>query len=471
MATQRLQSVIEYLSTYSWAILAAAVIVGIMFALGIFSNPIPIQSCILVPGYICSHPILTNQGLLTFNLSYVGQTITVTGIGCNSGNTPPATLQSANFVLTSNKGTSITVECPISSNAFGTAFQGHLWLQYNTQTQSNLVSDIGVILGAVNTQTSTSTTSTSTTSTTSTSTTSSTSTSTTSSTSTSTSTTSTTSSSTTTTVVPPNPLCGTFSGDAVYSSGTTLTCSVVSANSIIINSGVTINECGSYLEGNVAVYNFGTITDNCAGGSGGGGGAAGTYYNNNVGISGSPGANGASRTSAYLSTTLSGGKGGAGSSGTGYGGAGGACDSIYGDNEPGAAGASGGSGGGIVEIYAGNFINNGIITVSGQPGAAGIRGNNGYTTTGGCGCGTCTFGPYCYASAGTSGSNGGGGGQGGTILIGYVNTLTLGTSMATGGAGGIGGGGGSGLCASSGSTGATGTAGGNGQVITSIWSH
>ncbi|MDE1762501.1 MAG: hypothetical protein KGH78_04920, partial [Candidatus Micrarchaeota archaeon] len=167
----RLQGVVEYLSTYSWAILAAAVIVGIMFALGIFSNPIPIQSCILVPGFICSHPIMTNDGVLSFNLSYVGQTITVTGIGCNSGNQPPTTLQNTNFVLTTNKGVGISVACPISSNAFGTAFQGHLWLQYNTQTQSNIVSDLGVVLSAVNTQTSTSTTSTSTTSTTSTSTT------------------------------------------------------------------------------------------------------------------------------------------------------------------------------------------------------------------------------------------------------------------------------------------------------------
>ncbi|MDE1847057.1 MAG: hypothetical protein KGH52_03285, partial [Candidatus Micrarchaeota archaeon] len=188
----RLQGVVEYLSTYSWAILAAAVIVGIMFALGIFSNPIPIQSCILVPGYICSHPIMTNAGVLSFNLSYVGQGITVTGIGCNSGTQPPATLQSANFVLTTNKGVGVSVVCPISSNAFGTAFQGHLWLQYNTQTQNNVVSDLGVILSAVNTQTSTSTTST-----TSTSTTSSTSTSTSTTSSTSTSSTSTTSTSTT----------------------------------------------------------------------------------------------------------------------------------------------------------------------------------------------------------------------------------------------------------------------------------
>ncbi|MDE1847296.1 MAG: hypothetical protein KGH52_04555, partial [Candidatus Micrarchaeota archaeon] len=163
---KRAQSIMEYLSTYSWAILAAAVVVIVLFALGVFSNPIPIQSCILVPGFVCSHPILSNSGVLSFNLSYIGQTITVTGIGCNSGTLPPASLQSVNFVLTSNKGRSITVACPISSNSFGTPFQGHLWLQYNTQTQNNVVADMGVILGAVNTQTSVSTTSTSTTSTT-----------------------------------------------------------------------------------------------------------------------------------------------------------------------------------------------------------------------------------------------------------------------------------------------------------------
>ncbi|MDE1762102.1 MAG: hypothetical protein KGH78_02825, partial [Candidatus Micrarchaeota archaeon] len=297
MATQRLQSVIEYLSTYSWAILAAAVIVGIMFALGIFSSPLPIQSCILVPGYVCSHPILTNQGLLTFNLSYVGQTITVTGVGSNSGNTPPATLQSANFVLTSNKGTSITVECPISSNAFGTAFQGHLWLQYNTQTQSNLVSDIGVILGAVNTQTSTSTTSTSTTSTSSTSSTSTSSTSSTSSSSTSSTSTSTTS---TTSISPPvfNPTSGNYSGDIVYSVSTTLTGAVIGVNMITINSGVTVDECGNYLQGNAEIINRGIVTDTCSGGSGGG-----------ISTSGNAGS---TRTSKYFGQSLIAGHGGAG---------------------------------------------------------------------------------------------------------------------------------------------------------------
>ncbi|MDE1804381.1 MAG: hypothetical protein KGH59_01195, partial [Candidatus Micrarchaeota archaeon] len=82
----RAQSITEYLSTYSWAIFAAAAVIGVFYALGIFNSPIPIQSCILVPGFVCSHPILTNIGLLTFNISYLGQTITVTGVGCNSGN-------------------------------------------------------------------------------------------------------------------------------------------------------------------------------------------------------------------------------------------------------------------------------------------------------------------------------------------------------------------------------------------------
>ncbi|MDE1847175.1 MAG: hypothetical protein KGH52_03910, partial [Candidatus Micrarchaeota archaeon] len=296
MPAKSAQSVTEYLSTYSWAILAASAVVIVMFALGVFNSPIPIQSCILVPGYICSHPILTDSGILSFNLSYVGQTITVTGIGCNSGNLPPASLQSANFVLTSNKGRSVTVACPISSNAFGTGFQGHLWLQYNTQTQSNLESDIGVILGAVNTRTSTSTTSTSTTSTSSTSSTTTSSTSTTSSSSTSsssTSTTTTTSTSTTssssttstststttsstTTIPTQNPTCGYFLGDAVYSSSVTLTCNVITSNAMLIQSGVTVDENGFYMQANSLFTNYGTITDSHDGGNGGTGGSGGS---------------------------------------------------------------------------------------------------------------------------------------------------------------------------------------------------
>ncbi|MDE1833212.1 MAG: hypothetical protein KGH58_02215 [Candidatus Micrarchaeota archaeon] len=269
-----------------------------------------------------------------------------------------------------------------------------------------------------------------------------------------------------------NSQCGSYSGDLVYSSSTTLTCNTVASNSITINSGVTVNENGFYLEANNTFTNAGTITDSKSGGSGGAGGQAGTYYNTPPGAgSGGSGSAGIIRTSKYLSTTLTGGSGGSGTGGTGYGGAGGACDSIYGDNEPGAPGASGGNGGGIVEIYAGNFINTGVINVAGQSGANGNNGNNGYTTTGGCGCGLCTFGSYCYASAGTSGTGGGKGGNGGTIFIGYSNTLTIGTTNTLAGAGGSGSSGGSGLCLPSGSSGPAGTAGSPGSLITRSWSH
>jgi len=277
------------------------------------------------------------------------------------------------------------------------------------------------------------------------------------STSTTTTTSTSTTSTSTTTTVPANPTCGSYTGDAVYSAAsTTLSCNVIASNAIIVNSGSTLFECNFYLQGNVAVYDKGNITDTCAGGAGGGVGAAGSA--------------GSSRTSNFLSTTLTGGTGGHGSSSTGSGSAGGACDSCYGYNQPGASGVSGGNGGGIVEIYAGNFINTGIVYAAGKKGQ---NGNNGSAGGGTCGCasGICTFGAYSVSSSGTSGSAGGNGGNGGKIFIGYINTLTIGTTSVAGGAGGAGSSGGAGMCAASGGSGAAGSAGSVGAVTTSVWSN
>ncbi|MDE1869255.1 MAG: hypothetical protein KGH60_04825 [Candidatus Micrarchaeota archaeon] len=279
-------------------------------------------------------------------------------------------------------------------------------------------------------------------------------TSTTSTTTTSTSTTSSTTSTTTsisTTTVPANPSCGNYAGDAVFSSSTTLTCNVVTSNAILINSGVTVNENGFYMEANVLFQNRGTVTDGHAGGASGSGGSGGSggygYTSATCGASGITGGAAVARTSAMLGQALKGGQGGGG----GGGGAGGAW-SGYNTGGAGGAGGPGGAGGGIVEIYSGNLINLGAITVAGGTGQQGGVGGNG----------------YCVSNTGFYGGNGGGGGgagAGGTVLLAYTSSLTEGTvSVAAGqpGSGGIGGSG-CGPGGGGGSTGDPGSGGNGGQ--------
>ncbi|MDE1845718.1 MAG: hypothetical protein KGH53_00320 [Candidatus Micrarchaeota archaeon] len=253
------------------------------------------------------------------------------------------------------------------------------------------------------TSTTTSTTSTTSTSTTSTSSTSTTSTSTTSSTSTSTS---------TTTTIPANPTCGSYFGSITYSSTSTLTCNVVASGSININSGVTLDEHGYYLQANNTLTNSGTITDSYDGGAGGSAGqgaiglcAGGGYPPTNGGA----GLSGMSRTSKFLGVVLAAGAGGAGGGG---GGLSDGCNSA-------ANGGAGGNGGGIIELYGGNVVNNGVFTASGANGASG--GSSGSDTSG------------------LGGGGGGAGGNGGTIFLAYNSALTQGSTNVGGGGGGGGG--------------------------------
>jgi hypothetical protein len=61
------QSAMEYLMTYGWAILIIAVVLGALFALGVFnSTSLAGSSCLATPGYECQNPTLTTSGELTF---------------------------------------------------------------------------------------------------------------------------------------------------------------------------------------------------------------------------------------------------------------------------------------------------------------------------------------------------------------------------------------------------------------------
>ncbi|MDE1846062.1 MAG: hypothetical protein KGH53_02170 [Candidatus Micrarchaeota archaeon] len=216
--------------------------------------------------------------------------------------------------------------------------------------------------------------------------------------------------STTTTTSSSNPDCGSYVGDVSYSVPVKLTCNVVASGSITINSGVTVDENGHYMQANKTFTNSGVVTDSFSGGGGGAGSSV-------AGVSGSAGA---SRTSKYLNVALSGGAGG------GSGGAGGPTADPY-SNGAGGWGGSGGAGGGIIEIYAGNIINSGLINASGSNGQKGWDAGASHV-----------IGSFNYAGWG-GGGGGGAGGSGGTVLLAYSTALTQGNIAVNAGSGGAGG--------------------------------
>ncbi len=100
----RLQSAMEYLMTYGWAILIIAVVLGALYSLGIFSSAtFAPQGCIVQPGFECQNPILTTStGLLTLTF---GQSAGSTWSSANIIFVPYGYVYSGNYGTTGAAGT------------------------------------------------------------------------------------------------------------------------------------------------------------------------------------------------------------------------------------------------------------------------------------------------------------------------------------------------------------------------------
>ncbi|MDE1850221.1 MAG: hypothetical protein KGH54_00295 [Candidatus Micrarchaeota archaeon] len=168
MKSFKIQSAMEYLMTYGWAILIIAVVLGALFSLGIFnSGSLLGTSCVAAPGFLCQNPVLGTNGNLSVTIGQsTGSTFYNIGLGCAStataaglpnptgslvqiatsgaANTLPANQANANAALTasilqqvSGQTTSISaLKCfgtnanAITGPSIGTTFSGGLWMNY-----------------------------------------------------------------------------------------------------------------------------------------------------------------------------------------------------------------------------------------------------------------------------------------------------------------------------------------------------
>jgi hypothetical protein len=171
MKKMRLQSAMEYLMTYGWAILIIAVVLAVLFALGIFGNPI--TGCVASPGYLCQNWLMNStsvNGLLSFtagqntgsteyNIGFAcASTTTVSGLPFANGANPwrfpqeggswagtngiavtistttpanPLTLVTGQSVYVGNVLCFQSSGTP-TSNTLGTSFSGTLYINYTT---------------------------------------------------------------------------------------------------------------------------------------------------------------------------------------------------------------------------------------------------------------------------------------------------------------------------------------------------
>ncbi len=146
--TARAQTAMEYLSTYGWAFIVVAIVVFALYASGVFGGNVSSlpTACVAQGGFLCAGAQMNTTGnvLITFGEA-LGVPINITGTACvNTTNAPSSFISASTNILPGQK-ISMIFQCPLSSNAIGTAFQGTLWVQYTKQGETQQVSKIGIL--------------------------------------------------------------------------------------------------------------------------------------------------------------------------------------------------------------------------------------------------------------------------------------------------------------------------------------
>ena len=145
MNNMKLQSAMEYLMTYGWAILIIAVVMVALFSLGILGGSPLTTTCLPQSGYQCSGVVYshtsgnvvatigqtTGNNWASANVYFVPQGTSTTGAGVPSSisNNP----KGGNVIGTLNSGaTATSIDIPVSapSTAAGTSTSGQLWAVY-----------------------------------------------------------------------------------------------------------------------------------------------------------------------------------------------------------------------------------------------------------------------------------------------------------------------------------------------------
>lgn len=145
----RIQSAIEYLMTYGWAILIISVALSALYISGLFNPSTEAgTACVLPAGFSCPSIILTPNGILTINILQSNIfSLNVTAIGCNTNittahmtipNNPPSNQIN---IPSGGSYTFPSIQCYAGSAAYsgtvGSEFAGYISLNY-TSLQAGL---------------------------------------------------------------------------------------------------------------------------------------------------------------------------------------------------------------------------------------------------------------------------------------------------------------------------------------------
>ena len=140
----RMQSAMEYLTTYGWAILVVAVVMAVLLELGVFGSPNTPAGCIASSGYTCSSPLLESNGLLTASLGSA-RAMNITDTGCSQNESVPSNFIPESASLANFGTAELAFSCTLNSGSIGAPFAGTLWIKYSQGSVTGLVSEVASI--------------------------------------------------------------------------------------------------------------------------------------------------------------------------------------------------------------------------------------------------------------------------------------------------------------------------------------
>ncbi len=146
------QSAMEYLMTYGWAILILGIVLGSLYALGLFSpNTFRSSQCIMPANFGCLAAYMQSNGLLTLNIEQATpSSINVTAIGCNTNATYSAMESiSPPELIGIGSNRTFSVLCYAGNKVFsgnpGTFYNGYILINYTDLETGFMNTVIGTI--------------------------------------------------------------------------------------------------------------------------------------------------------------------------------------------------------------------------------------------------------------------------------------------------------------------------------------
>ncbi len=147
----RLQSAIEYLTTYGWAILIIGIVLGVLFESGLLSPHVATECSF--PDFQCLSATISSSGIMNINIAPddFSYPINITAIGCNSaGVLENMTVITPQITLQPLENFSRSIQCYDNGTAFssspGSAYNGYVLVNYTSSNTGFRLLELGKIV-------------------------------------------------------------------------------------------------------------------------------------------------------------------------------------------------------------------------------------------------------------------------------------------------------------------------------------